>query len=250
MSKIILLAVGAVLACGVLAADGPEPVLSSDKDKISYGLGLEIIRNLKKQDTHVDLELLIRGLRDGASGTTALVSEAELRPLMRNLHAEVRRKTVMKLRIEAEQNRKQGVAYLEKHSHEPGVAELPSGVQYKLIKKGSGKLPTDADRVKLSYRATLLDGTEFDSMPENAPALLKLSGLIPGWKEALKKIPIGSRWQIVVPAVMAWGERGNGMEVGPDQTVVFEGETLAVSPDESAAPEPAHGATALSAPPR
>ncbi len=105
---------------------------------------------------------------------------------------------------------------------------LPSGVQYKILKAGDGKKPIESDLVEVHYRGTLLDGTEFDGTEAGLPATLKVSALIVGWKEALKLMPAGSKWQIFIPPQFAYGERGVGSDIGPNETLVFELELLAI----------------------
>ena len=106
---------------------------------------------------------------------------------------------------------------------------LPSGLQYKILKKGTGKRPTDTDTVECQYRGTLLNGTEFDSSYKRGQAAsFQVSGVIPGWTEALKLMPVGSKWQLFIPGNLAYGERGAGAEIGPNATLIFEVELLAI----------------------
>jgi FKBP-type peptidyl-prolyl cis-trans isomerase FklB len=127
-----------------------------------------------------------------------------------------------------EDNKKKGEVFLAENKTKEGVVVLPSGVQYKILKAGNGKKPIDSDVVQVYYRGTLLDGSEFDATEPGQPADLKASSLIAGWKEALRLMPAGSKWQIFVPSQLAYGERGVGSDIGPNETLVFEVELLAV----------------------
>lgn len=228
MRERVLTVVGILLlAAQACAADAPQ--LTTPQDKINYALGVDIARNLKKQEVEVNLDVLLKGLRDGLSGEKLLLSDAELRTLRSEMQNEMRKKAVLNRRKELVENRQKGYDFLEANRRGSGVITLPSGVQYKVLKTGDGRKPTDADQIECHYRGTLVDGTEFDATDPDKPATLKVSQLIPGWREAVKLMPAGSKWQIAVPAAMAYGERGGAAgEVGPNQALVFEVELLAV----------------------
>lgn len=221
----------AVLGAGLLAAQasaGEMPVLKTDKDKLSYAIGVSTGRNLKKAGTDVDLELVDKGMKDGLAGKELQLSEKELRMVMNNYQSELRRKMVLDRRQAAEENKKKGEAFLAGNKAKAGVVALPSGVQYLVLKTGNGKMPLDSDMVEVSYRGTLLDGTEFDATGEGHTSNLKVSALITGWKEALKLMPTGSKWKIYIPPQHAYGERGVGADIGPNETLIFEVELVAV----------------------
>ena len=126
----------------------------------------------------------------------------------------------------AEQNEKEGKEFLEANAKAEGVVTLESGLQYKILKKGNGEKPTIKDRVKVNYRGTLLDGTEFDASKE--PATFGLTGIIKGWSEALQLMPVGSKWQVYIPAPLAYGEQGGGPKIGPNATLIFDIELLEI----------------------
>jgi FKBP-type peptidyl-prolyl cis-trans isomerase FklB len=129
----------------------------------------------------------------------------------------------------AEDNRKAGESFLAENKKKEGVVTLPSGLQYKVLKAGDGKKPTDADTVECHYRGTLINGTEFDSSYlTGQPATFKIAGVIPGWREALKLMPVGSKWQLFVPSQLAYGARGKGGSIGPNAALIFEVELLAI----------------------
>ena len=221
----------AVLCFLVVAVDasGKEvTALKTKKDMVSYGIGVNIAKSFKKDDIEFDLNLIVKGLKDGMSGKKLLMSERDLRHVMNAFQSELRQKEMMNHRIAAEDNRKKGESFLAENKTKDGVVTLASGVQYRIINAGDGRKPADGDMVECNYRGTLLDGTEFDATEAGKPATLKLSQLIEGWKEALKLMPEGSKWQIFIPSQLAYGPRGVGSDIGPNETLVFEVDLLAV----------------------
>jgi len=222
-----------VLATFVLAASAfaqESPILKTEQDKINYGIGVGIARNLKNQGLDVDLDMVIRGMRDTLSGAKLLIPEAELGVIMTNFQQEMQQKAAQARKLAAEKNRIEGEMFLAENAKKDGVKVLPSGLQYKILKTGDGKTPTDADTVECNYRGTLINGTEFDSSyAAGKPITLKVKGgVIAGWSEALKLMPVGSKWQVFLPAQLAYGERGAGSQIGPNTTLIFEIELLAI----------------------
>lgn len=221
---------------------GKVPVLKSDKDRLSYGIGVNIGKNFKIDEVDIDMNLLNKGVKDGLAGAKLLMPEKELHQLMRDFQTTLRQKAVQRQRIAAEENRRKGIKFLEENKAKADVVTLPSGLQYMIIKAGNGAKPTDGDSVLCYYRGTLLDGTEFDGTEPGKPATLKVASLIPGWKEALKLMPVGSKWQLAVPSELAYGSRGVGESVGPNATLLFDMELLEIIPPVSApqaSPNPA-----------
>lgn len=221
-----LLCILATLASPCRAADATE--IKTEKDKLSYSIGASIGKNLKKEGTDVELDLLIKGLKSAITGEKLLFPESDMRQIMGSYQSEMR-KHAMATRQEAlAGNKKKGEAFLADNKTKDGVVVLPNGIQYKIIKTGNGRKPVDSDMVQVNYRGALIDGTEFDATEPDHPASLKLSSLIAGWKEALKLMPEGSKWKIFIPAPLAYGERGVGSDIGPNETLVFEVELLAI----------------------
>jgi FKBP-type peptidyl-prolyl cis-trans isomerase len=177
----------------------------------------------------VDLEVLIKGLRDGLSGEKLLINEDDLRTVMNAYQAELKERLLRAAQAAAEENRKIGEAYLAENRMKDGVVSLPSGLQYKIVTAGEGKRPKDADTVECNYRGTFVNGKEFDSsLRTGKPSTFKVTGLIAGWTEALKLMPVGSKWQLFIPPQLAYGERGAGGVIGPNATLIFDLELLAI----------------------
>ena len=228
MGKLILvLAAASVMTSVVLAAD---PVLESKRDRISYAVGVDLVRNFRKQEVDFDADLVARGIRDALSTNKLLMPDKEMHVLLVNLQAEVRQKMAQTRRLATEDNRRRGAAYLEANKGKEGVVALASGLQYRVIKSGvaDGRKPLDTDTVECNYRGTLIDGSEFDGTDPGKPASLRVSALIGGWREAVKLMPVGAKWQLVIPANLAYGERGVGSEIGPNETLLFEVELVAI----------------------
>jgi len=221
--------VGVALLAPQLSSQEP-PTLTTQKQKVSYGIGVDVARNFKRLGIDLDLDVLVKALRDEYSGGKLLLTEEELRATMTAYRAELRQQQVAAMQQAAADNKKAGDAFLAENRTKEGVVTLPSGLQYKVLKEGSGPKPTDTDTVEVQYRGTLLDGTEFDSSYRRGqPGAFKVKGgVIPGWSEALLLMPVGSKWQVVVPPQLAYGERGAGREIGPNATLVFEVELLAI----------------------
>lgn len=222
-------AVVAVSAIGPVFA-GQEPVdLEPAKSRMSYAIGVDMARNFSKQGIDLDPELILRGMKDGYAGTVQL-SDKDLRRTMNSFQGEIRQKMAKNRRLAADDNKSRGAAFLAENKLKPGVTTLPSGLQYRVLKPGQsdGRKPLESDLVDCVYRGTLIDGTEFDATDSDKPATLKISALIAGWREALKLMPVGAKWEVVLPSNLAYGERGAGRDIGPNETLVFEVELVAI----------------------
>jgi FKBP-type peptidyl-prolyl cis-trans isomerase len=221
-------AIFGVLLAVQVSAEEMMPI-KTQKDRLSYSIGASIGRNFRQEGVDVDTDLLMKGLKDAVSGRKLLVTEDDLRATMSAFQSELRRKQVNEKRLSALDNKKEGDAFLSENRKKEGVMTLPSGLQYKVFKMGDGRKPTDTDTIECHYRGTFINGTEFDSSYQTGkPATLKVSGVIPGWKEALKLMPVGSKWQLFVPPELAYGPRGSGRDIGPNATLIFEIELLEI----------------------
>jgi FKBP-type peptidyl-prolyl cis-trans isomerase FklB len=225
MKRIALITLAAAsVVSPLLAAD--ESPLKTQQDKLSYMLGMNIGRDLKRNDVPVNPDLYLRGLKDSLSGGKTLLTEEEATQVMNAFRAEMREKQTAKQREAGDKNKKDGEAFLAANKAKEGVKTTPSGLQYKVLVQGTGKVPTTNDTVTTHYRGTLIDGTEFDnSYKRGEPASFPVTGVIKGWTEALLMMPVGSKWQLVIPAEIAYGERGRP-SIPPNSTLLFDIELL------------------------
>ncbi len=219
----------ALLALGIAqAADRPE--LRTEKDKISYSIGLEVARNFKKNGIEFDPNLVMQGMNDGLSTERPLLSEKEFRKVMGDFQTQVRQRMSANRQMLTIENRKRAEAFLQENKVKPGVLALPNGLQYKIIKAGDGPRPADVDSVIIHYRGMLLDGTQFDGTEAGKPGTIKLVELFNGFKAALKQMPVGSRWQVWIPPHLAYAERGVGSDIGPNELLVYDIELVGLRP--------------------
>ena len=219
---------GAVVLSGAsFAADAPE--LKTDKEKISYSIGMDIGGSLKRESVEVDPDLLAKGLKDSYGGGETILTEDQAAQALADFQEALMAKQAETVKVLSEKNKADGEKFLAENAMKEGVKVLPSGLQYKEITPGTGKSPKPADTVTTHYKGTLIDGTEFDSSYKRGqPATFPVSGVIPGWTEALQLMKEGSKWQLFVPPKLAYGERGVGQVIGPNATLIFEVELLTV----------------------
>ena len=203
--------------------------LETQKDKESYAIGMSFGSSLHKQSVEVDTYILIKGLKDSLAGGKTLLTEDESRTIISQLQAAIRKKQEEKMAQAGEANIKEGHEFLAANKSKEGIVTLPSGLQYKILQAGTGPKPTSTDSVVCNYRGTLINGTEFDSSYKRGqPATFPVSGVIKGWTEALQLMPVGSKWQLFVPADLAYGARGAGPGIGPNSTLIFEVELISI----------------------
>lgn len=204
-------------------------VLKSQKDRVSYIIGIEIGRNFKKQEINIDPDILKRGIQDAISGGKPLLTEQEIQETVVTFQKEMMAKQEELAKKLAEKNKKEGEDFFAKNKGKEGVKTLASGLQYKVIKAGAGKKPTINDSVTTHYQGTLVDGTEFDSSYKRGqPVTFPVSGVIAGWTEALQLMEEGAKWQLFIPPNLAYGERGTGGVIGPNATLIFEIELISI----------------------
>jgi FKBP-type peptidyl-prolyl cis-trans isomerase FklB len=229
-------------------------VLTTEKDKQSYAIGLNVGQSLHRDGIVVDPRIVVRGLQDAMAGGKVLLTDDQIKTVMTDLKNQVRQEQEAKRQGALETNKKDGAAFLAANATKPGVVTLPSGLQYKILVAGTGPKPTADDRVVCNYRGMLLDNTEFDSSYKRGqPATFPVTGVIKGWTEALQLMPVGSKWQLFIPADLAYGERGQAT-IEPNATLVFEVELLSIVPKAPAAtpaqtPTPAPTTTPTIPPP-
>ena len=201
-------------------------VLKNQKDKISYIIGMDIGTNLKKQSIDIDSNILAKGVKDALAGTKPLLTEQEIQETMMAFQKDM----MAKQEEIGKKNKAEGEAFLTENKKKEGVKTLLSGLQYKVIKAGTGKKPKSTDTVTAHYRGTLINGTEFDSSYKRGqPATFPVSGgMIPGWTEALQLMEEGAKWQLFIPPNLAYGEQGAGRDIGPNATLIFEIELVSI----------------------
>ncbi|HYQ72479.1 MAG TPA: FKBP-type peptidyl-prolyl cis-trans isomerase [Gammaproteobacteria bacterium] len=219
---------GLVLVAGLCTA-GEKPELPDENDRINYSLGYQIGGDLKRQHVEVNSEMLLRGIEDAMSDAKPLLGEDEMHRTL----VELKRKVVA-LQAQAQaaaqqKNLQAGEDFLAENAKHEGVVTLPSGLQYRVLETGSGRQPSATDTVSVHYRGTLIDGTEFDSSySRNKPATFRADRVIPGWREALQLMPEGAKWELFIPAKLAYGPRSVG-KIPPNSTLVFEVQLLEVN---------------------
>lgn len=209
--------------------DAADPSLKTSKEKISYAIGAQIGADMKRQAVDIDPDTLAKGVRDGFRGSKMLLTDQEMREAIGGLQQKMAAKQAEKIRELGAKNKQAGSAFLAENKKKEGVKVLPSGLQYKVIKEGTGKTPKADDTVTVNYRGTLVDGTEFDSSYKRGePASFPVKGVIKGWTEALQLMKVGSKWQLFIPPELAYGEQGAGRVIGPNSTLIFEVELLSI----------------------
>ncbi len=235
-NPLIVLAVSLAFAPLALAADVQ---LKDQKDKISYSIGLDIGTTLKRQLIEVNEELLNTGILDGLSGKKPLLSEDQVKETMAVFQKEMLAKQAEAKKAAAAKNAAEATKFLTENKTKEGVKTTASGLQYKVLKEGSGPTPKPTDTVKVNYRGTVLDGTEFDSSYKRGePASFPVNRVIKGWTEALQLMKVGSKYQLFIPADLAYGGRGAGSDIGPNAMLIFDVELLGINPPMPALPKP------------
>ena len=210
-------------------APAPASAFKTEREKLSYAIGMEMGKGVKSQGLDVDPTILSQGLNDAISGGKSLMSEEELRQVISALQQEIRQKQTQAQEAAATENKSKGDAFLAANGKKEGVVVLPDGLQYKILTAGQGKKPAESDTVLCNYKGSFLDGTEFDSSTKaGKPVPFEVKNVIPGFKEVLQLMPVGSKWQVVVPSNLAYGERGAGGVIGPNATLVFEIELVSI----------------------
>jgi FKBP-type peptidyl-prolyl cis-trans isomerase len=220
-----------VVIIGIFAGQVLAEDALTGTERLNYALGVETAKNLKRQGVEVNLDMMVKGLKDGLSGGTLLMTDKDLQKTLEGFQNESRLKVRQGRRSagEDEKNRKEGEAFLGANKTKEGVVTLPSGLQYKVLKAGSGRIPRDEDTVRCLYMGAFINGTEFDNtFRSKRPVAFKMSEVMPGLREALKLMPVGSKWQLFVPSELAYGEKGSGTKIGPNATLIFEVELLGI----------------------
>ena len=232
MKRFITIVSASLLAFPVLGQD-KSPQLKDQKDKVSYSIGMQIGFNLGRQKVDVNPDILAAGIKDAIAGKPQLTAD-QVKEIMSQFEKDMETKQ----KQAGEKNKTEGAKFLEENKKKPGVKTTASGLQYKVEKEGTGATPKATDMVTVNYRGTLIDGTEFDSSYKRGqPATFPVNGVIKGWTEALQLMKQGAKYQLFIPAALAYGERAMGPDIGPNSTLIFDVELQDVKPPPTPAPQ-------------
>jgi FKBP-type peptidyl-prolyl cis-trans isomerase FklB len=237
MKRLIICLAALCAASTGLAQDKAQ--LKDQKDKASYSIGHDIGTTFKKQNVELNPDALLAGLKDALAGKAPVLSKEERDKVLETFQKEMQEKQAAASKEAATKNAAEGEKFLAENKKKDGVKTTASGLQYKVLKEGTGPSPKETDTVMTNYKGTLIDGTEFDSSEKHGgPATFRVTGVIKGWTEALQLMKVGSKYQIFVPSTLAYGERARSQEIGPNATLIFELELLSIVPPESTAVPP------------
>jgi FKBP-type peptidyl-prolyl cis-trans isomerase len=226
------------------APAGASSQFQDEKSKLSYSVGVDIGRTLTRLQLDLNQDALTQGLTDVLTKKPLAMTDQELQQTLQNFQQQMVQKQQAAMakkqedmKANAGKNKTEGQKFLTDNAKKPGVKTLPSGLQYKVIKQGTGDKPKDTDIVEVNYRGTLINGKEFDSSEKNGgPVSLPVNGVIQGWSEALKLMPVGSKWEIYVPSDLAYKDEGAGEDIAPGSTLVFDVELLGIKKTAGTAP--------------
>ncbi len=214
------------------AADARQGELSSLEQRFSYGLGMSMGEQMKRDEITLDVALFAQGIEDVLKGNETRLKKEELMAVMQAFQEEHQMKMMTKMEAAGAENKAAGETFLAENAKKEGVTTLPSGLQYKILSEGSGPKPDASNTVTVHYRGTLIDGTEFDSSYQrNEPTSFPLNGVIAGWTEGLQLMPEGSKWEFYIPSDLAYGPQGRPGAIGPNSTLIFEVELLKANAD-------------------
>jgi FKBP-type peptidyl-prolyl cis-trans isomerase FklB len=232
MKRSILILSASLLAFPLFGQE-KSPQLKDQKEKVSYAIGMQIGFNLARQKVDINSDILAAGIKDAIAGKPQLTSDQ-----VKDVMAQFEKDMEQKQKELGEKNKTEGAKFVEENKKKPGVKTTASGLQYKVMKDGTGAQPKATDMVTVNYRGTLIDGTEFDSSYKRGqPATFPVNGVIKGWTEALQLMKQGSKYQLVIPSNLAYGERAMGPDIGPNSTLIFEVELQEVKPPPTPAPQ-------------
>lgn len=226
MKSIFVLIIGITLmACD---AQSQSTDLKTTKDTSSYALGVNIGKSLSQQGLDIDADILMAGLKDAIAGSAKL-NDDQVRASLTALQETMMKKEQEKAAATGAANLKKGEEFLAKNKKAPGVITTASGLQYQVVTEGKGAKPTKESTVRVHYRGTTIDGKQFDaSYDRGEPAEFPLNGVIAGWTEGLQLMTVGSKYKFFIPANLAYGERGAGGAIGPNETLIFDVELLEI----------------------
>jgi FKBP-type peptidyl-prolyl cis-trans isomerase len=216
-----------VQACSQSPEKGATMELKDQKDKASYSIGVSIGKNLKDQKVDIKTDILVKGLLDAYTGANTQLTEKEMGEVLTQFQQEIMAKAQEEAAKKGGENKSKGEKFLADNKNKPGVKTTPSGLQYTVISEGTGPKPTASSTVKVHYTGKLIDGTTFDSSVDRGePIEFPLNGVIKGWTEGVQLMSKGSKYKFFIPSDLAYGDRGAGNAIGPNETLVFEVELL------------------------
>ncbi|MCP5108180.1 MAG: FKBP-type peptidyl-prolyl cis-trans isomerase [bacterium] len=215
------------------AAAGDQKVkLDSEIAKSSYAIGFNMGQSMRNIKDKLDFAVVLQGLRDGFAGDDkAQMPVADIRKTITAFQQKLRTEMNEKRKAQGAKNKGEGEAFIKENAKKEGVITTKSGLQYKIIKKGTGASPKAVDTVEVHYRGTLIDGTEFDSSYKRGTTIkFALNRVIPGWTEGVQLMKVGAKYKFFVPSNLAYGQRGAGQQIGPDAALIFDIELISIIP--------------------
>jgi len=234
MHKVILILLASTFFMATSAFSEEQASLKDKVERYSYAIGISIGNKINQQGIDINTDLLMKGLKDGLSGGRGLLNDAEYVEVLTTLSKEVTAKQEEEMKKLGDKNKLDGQRFLDENKKKEGVKTLTSGLQYKVIKEGKGKIPKATDTVTVHYQGTLIDGNEFDSsIKRGEPATFPVDGVIRGWTEALQLMKEGAKWQLFIPSDLAYGEKGAGNVIGPNETLIFDVELISIEKSEN-----------------
>ena len=220
--KYTTIAIISLAIAGNVCTAGEKTTLADENDRINYSLGYQIGGDLKRQQVEVNGDILLRGIKDAMNDADPSLSQDEMHRTLVELKRKVVALQAQERAAAQQKNLRAGEEFLAENARRDGVVSLPSGLQYRVLEPGAGKQPAATDTVTVHYRGTLIDGTEFDSSySRNEPATFRADRVIKGWQEALQLMQEGAKWELFIPARLAYGDKGAG-KIQPDSTLIFE----------------------------
>ncbi len=203
--------------------------LKTQKDSVSYAIGINIGQNFKTQNVDADPVVLAAAINDVVTDQKLLLTDEQAQAIMMAYQTELMAKKEEQRKADGVKHKEAGQKFLAENKTKDGVKTTASGVQYKVIRMGDGPKPTATDKVKCHYKGTLIDGKQFDSsIDRGEPAVFPVTGVIAGWTEVLQLMPVGSKWQVFIPSELGYGDRGAGEDIGPNAALIFEIELLGI----------------------
>jgi len=214
-----------IISTSTLAA----ATLNSNTDKLSYTIGFKTGQAMKARDVKINTNVFAKALADGYQGKKASLSDKEMQTTLADMQKKMMAKMQAKFKDLANKNAATGKEFLAKNAKKPGVVTTKSGLQYQILKKGTGTSPSSTDTVTVNYQGSLIDGTVFDSSyKRKKPATFKVDQVIKGWQQALTKMKPGATWMIYIPSDLAYGAQGSFGKIGPNETLIFKVNLISV----------------------